>query len=63
MNEIPTDLDKPITLEQAAEWLGVSVRWLRLRLNSLPGIIVESRETVLFHRRTYLETRLKKFRK
>lgn len=45
--------------DQAAQWLGVSVDWMRKRGTRFPGVIVESRKVVLFHPRTYIERRLK----
>ena len=54
-----TDLDRPMTLAQFARWLGVDERWVRKRLRLLPGVIIESRETVRIHPRTYLDARLK----
>lgn len=47
--------------DEAARWLGQSVDWTRKRLHNLPGVIEESREAVLFHPRTYLDSRLKKW--
>ena len=54
-----TDLDRPMTVAEFAVGLGVEEGWVRKRLRTLPGVIIESRETVRVHPRTYLETRLK----
>ncbi|HTV42595.1 MAG TPA: hypothetical protein VMF08_18665 [Candidatus Sulfotelmatobacter sp.] len=48
-----------LTVDQFAEWQQCSVRWVRMRLSILPGVIRESREHVRIHPRTYLEARLK----
>lgn len=45
---------------QAAKWLGVEEEWLRKRAAITPGVIVETRETMVFHPRTYIEKKLKK---
>ena len=54
------DLDRPMTLAEFARWLGVEEGWVRRRLRLLPGVIIESREMVRVHARTYLETRLRR---
>ena len=58
-----TDLDRPMTVDQFATWLGVDQGWVRKRLRLLPGVIIESRETVRIHARTYLDGRLSPHRK
>lgn len=45
---------------EAARWLGVTVEWLKEHRHELPGVIEETRETVLFHPRTYLDARTRK---
>jgi hypothetical protein len=52
------NLDSLMTVQEFARWLGVTERWLRKRLRILPGVIMESRETVRIHPKTYLEARL-----
>lgn len=54
-----TDLDRPMTLPEFARWLGVEEGWVRKRLRILPGVIIESREMVRVHPRTYLDLRLR----
>ncbi len=53
-----TDLDRPMTIPEFARWIGVKQCWVRRRLRLLPGVIVESREVVRIHPRTYLDGRL-----
>jgi DNA-binding Lrp family transcriptional regulator len=57
------ELDRPMTIAQFANWLGVEEGWVRKRLRILPGVIIESRETVRIHPRTYLDGRLKSYRR
>ena len=57
------DLDRPMTIGEFAAWLGVGEGWVRKRLRLLPGVIIESRETVWIHPRTYLDGRLASARK
>jgi hypothetical protein len=52
-----------MTIAQLANWLGVEEGWVRKRLRLLPGVIIESRETVRIHPRTYLDGRLKSYRR
>ena len=52
------DLDRPMTVGEFATWLGVHEGWVRKRLRLLPGVIIESREVVRIHPRTYLDGRL-----
>ena len=52
------DLDRPMTVGEFATWLGVGEGWVRKRLRLLPGVIIESREMVRIHPRTYLDGRL-----
>lgn len=53
------DLDKPMTKEEFATWLGVTLDWVEKRVHTLPGVIVESRQTIRIHPRTYLAKRVK----
>ncbi|MBL9138655.1 MAG: hypothetical protein JNK85_22490 [Verrucomicrobiales bacterium] len=55
----PIDPDQLLTVAEFARWLGVGESWVRRRLRLLPGVIIESRETVRIHLRTYLDGRLK----
>lgn len=52
-----------LTPAQFAARIGVTERWVRARLGSLPGVIRESREVVLIHWPTYIEARTRKSRK
>lgn len=54
----PIDPDQLLTVAEFARWLGVGEGWVRRRLRLLPGVIIESRETVRIHLRTYLDGRL-----
>lgn len=54
-----TELDPPMTIAQFADWLGVEESWVRKRLRLLPGVIIESRQTIRIHAPTYLDGRLK----
>ena len=54
----PLTIDDAHTPEQFAEWLQVSPRWVRRRLRTLPGRIIESREIVRFIPRRYIEARV-----
>jgi predicted metal-dependent hydrolase len=45
--------------DEAAQWLGQTVDWVQKRKRTLPGVIIESQKSVLFHPRTYLTKRLK----
>jgi len=60
MPTAPTNLDTLMTPAQFAEWMGVKEAWVRDRLRTIPGVIIEGRKTVRIHPRTYLEKRLKK---
>lgn len=51
--------DSLLTVEQAAVWMQMAESTLRSRLAAMPGVIRESRESILIHPRTYLEIRLK----
>jgi hypothetical protein len=48
-------LDKPHTPAEFAAWLGVGERWVRKRLRTLPGVIMESRKCVWIVPRIYME--------
>lgn len=52
-----------MTVPEFARWLGVEECWVRKRLGVLPGVIIESRETVRIHPRTYLDFRLNRRRR
>lgn len=60
MNPAPMDLDALLTVEQFAAWAQTPLRTVRARLQTMPGVIRESRKCVRIHPRTYLESRLKK---
>ena len=51
-------LDSLLTVAQFCAWRQVSASWFRARRKKLPGVIRESRETVVIHPRTYLDKRL-----
>ena len=51
-------IDDAHTPEQFAGWLQVSPAWVRARLFTLPGRIVESRKVVRFIPRRYIEARV-----
>jgi hypothetical protein len=56
------NLDDLLTPEQAALWLQQSEDWVRKRIHSMPGWVVESRQVARLHPRTYLESRMRKGR-
>lgn len=56
-------VDDVITLEQAAAWLQVPLAWLKERSRVTPGVITETNKVKRFHPRTYLDARLRRFRK
>lgn len=46
--------------DEVAAWMGgVSVAWVRKRKKTLPGVIEESREVVLFDRSIYRQKRFR----
>lgn len=49
--------------EEAAIWFGVSEDFLRKRQDTLPGVIIESERAKFFHPRTYLDVRLRRFKR
>ncbi len=49
--------------EEAAKWLGLPPAWVKKRKRSLPGVISETQKVAVFHPRTYLDARLRRFRK
>jgi hypothetical protein len=52
-------INDPHDVEQFAAWLGVSVKSVRSRLHSMPGVIRESRQLVRIIPRIYSEGRAK----
>jgi hypothetical protein len=52
-------LDSLLTVEQFAVWQQCTICWVREHMSAFPGFIVETREHVRFHPRTYLEKKLK----
>jgi hypothetical protein len=52
-------LDSLLTISQFAVWQQRTICWVRAHMRAIPGFIVESREHVVVHPRTYLEKRLK----
>lgn len=49
------DLDRPMTIGEFADWMGVHSSWVRARLRTLPGVIRHSRKMVRIYPRQYLE--------
>lgn len=53
-------IDDAHTVGQFAQWLQVSEDWVRERLQTLPGVIHESREVVRIIPREYIAARTRK---
>lgn len=52
-------IDTLMPPEDFARFLGVSLKWLRPRLATMPGVIQESREVIRIWPRAYMEARTK----
>jgi hypothetical protein len=55
-SQTPTvDLNRPMTVEQFASWLGVPPYWVRRHFSVLPGVIRHNRNVVRIIPRFYVE--------
>jgi hypothetical protein len=60
MKDRPIHLDDLLTVPEFARWRKIAVQTARRQIAAgCPGVIMESREDVRIHPRTYLEKRLK----
>jgi hypothetical protein len=53
------DLDSLLTVEQFATWRQISPLTAQRKISNTPGVIIESREDIRIHPRTYLDARIK----
>jgi hypothetical protein len=52
---IPVDLDRPMTVQEFASWIGVAPVWVRRRLSALPGVIRHTQKVVRIIPRFYAQ--------